>query len=358
MRHNTHTLVVLALALIIVSGPVSSFVQIAGRYNMHSSTVLFGRSIKRGQLADNISPGSVIKTTKKRKKGGDSKSSSSASSSAASAAGSGGVSNKLSQWAGIDTSEDAMEVELPSVARTKGGTKKRSNRKERNAERRAEEYVRAAAVNNAIDDLDDILNPVDEEGKPKRKRKVEYDMDVVLGNLKTLIDNPNPNSGLRVLTAGQKLRNYRMAWAGSDEAVCHLGTGLHNVPLARLEEVFLTLGKNRIDVKEVIRILGPFPNIRNTLKGGTRIGKEKSLLQIEYDSMIDGTGKEILAGTEKNKKIVDLDVLFADDDAILCVVPPSDADKGKNPLDGGGSMVLLFFNEEQMDLKLEMMRVA
>lgn len=258
MRHNTHTLVVLALALIIVSGPVSSFVQIAGRYNMHSSTVLFGRSIKRGQLADNISPGSVIKTTKKRKKGGDSKSSSSASSSAASAAGSGGVSNKLSQWAGIDTSEDAMEVELPSVARTKGGTKKRSNRKERNAERRAEEYVRAAAVNNAIDDLDDILNPVDEEGKPKRKRKVEYDMDVVLGNLKTLIDNPNPNSGLRVLTAGQKLRNYRMAWAGSDEAVCHLGTGLHNVPLARLEEVFLTLGKNRIDVKEVIRILGPF----------------------------------------------------------------------------------------------------
>ena len=40
------------------------------------------------------------------------------------------------------------------------------------------------------------------------------------------------------------------------------------------------------------------------------------------------------------------------------MVPPSDADKGKNPLDGGGSMVLLFFNEEQMDLKLEMMRVA
>ena len=60
---------------------------------------------------------------------------------------------------------------------------------------------------------------------------------------------------------------------GSDVAICHVGTGLHKVPLARLQEVFLScLGRNRLEVLEVIRILGPFPNVKNVLQGAAKVG--------------------------------------------------------------------------------------
>ena len=184
-------------------------------------------------------------------------------------------------------------------------------------------------------------------------------MPTVLNKIQLLIDNPNPNTGLKGLTSGQKLRDYRMVWAGSDDAICHLGTGLHNVPLARLEEVFLTLGKKRIEVKEVIRILGPFPNVRNTLKGDVTLPKSggtsgaASKMKVEYDSMIDGTGKQILAGSEQNKKALDLDVLFADENAIVCAVPSEEGGVGEQ-----GSKVLFFAAEDSMNVKLEMLRVA
>ena len=145
-----------------------------------------------------------------------------------------------------------------------------------------------------------------------------------------------------------------MVWAGSDDAICHLGTGLHNVPLARLEEIFLTLGKKRIEVKEVIRILGPFPNVRNTLKGDVSLPKSASKMSISYDSMIDGTGKQILAGSEDNKKALDLDVLFADENAIICAVPSEEG----SGVGEQGSRVLFFAAEDSLNVKLEMLRVA
>ena len=66
--------------------------------------------------------------------------------------------------------------------------------------------------------------------------------------------------------------DYTLAWVGSDDAICHVGTGLHKVPLARLQDIFLTVGNvgvtnNAWRMMEVIRILGPFPNVRNTLLG-------------------------------------------------------------------------------------------
>merc|ERR1712157_511157 len=78
-----------------------------------------------------------------------------------------------------------------------------------------------------------------------------------------------------------------LLWVGSDDSICHVGTSLHNVPLARLQEIFLTLTNRNVELYEVIRILGPFPNVKNTLRG--TVSKSK----ITYTSMIDGTGKEI-----------------------------------------------------------------
>ena len=327
-----------------------------------STSLHMGRAIKRGGLKD-ITPGTVTKTTSKKKnkgkKGGGSSSSSSSSSSASSGAASSGVgvSSKLSEWAGEEVPAASVVEAVEGKPSKKGGgdRDKPKDRKTRQAERRLEEVERQRLVENTVDDLLDIFDPLDEEGQSKKQRKVEFDMPTVLNKLQLLIDNPNPNTGLRGLTAGQKLRDYRMVWAGSDDAICHLGTGLHNVPLARLEEIFLTLGKKRIEVKEVIRILGPFPNVRNTLKGDVTLPKSSSTaMMLEYDSMIDGTGKQILAGSENNKKALDFDVLFADENAIICAVPSEEG----SGVGEQGSRVLFFAAEDSLNVKLEMLRVA
>lgn len=315
-----------------------------------STSLHMGRAIKRGGLKD-ITPGTVTKTTSKKKNKGKKGGGSSSSSASSGAASSGvGVSSKLSQWAGeeVPAASVVEAVEGKPSKRGGGDRDKPKDRKTRQAERRLEEVERQRLVENTVDDLLDIFDP------PKKQRKVEFDMPTVLNKLQLLIDNPNPNTGLKGLTAGQKLRDYRMVWAGSDDAICHLGTGLHNVPLARLEEIFLTLGKKRIEVKEVIRILGPFPNVRNTLKGDVSLPKSASKMSISYDSMIDGTGKQILAGSEDNKKALDLDVLFADENAIICAVPSEEG----SGVGEQGSRVLFFAAEDSLNVKLEMLRVA
>ena len=115
------------------------------------------------------------------------------------------------------------------------------------------------------------------------------------------------------------------------------------------------MGKKRIEVKEVIRILGPFPNVRNTLKGDVTLPKSGSTaMMLEYDSMIDGTGKQILAGSENNKKTLDFDVLFADENAIICAVPSEEG----SGVGEQGSRVLFFAAEDSLNVKLEMLRVA
>jgi len=189
---------------------------------------------------------------------------------------------------------------------------------------------------------------------------------VLLPTLKSLLSRP-PGAVGRAAPSPPPPSSYRLAWAGSDAAVCHVGTSLHKVPLARLQEVYLSLGGgggsvgangNKWELIEVIRILGPFPNVRNTLRGNV-VGLTKAAdeerrevvrMEVSYTSMIDGTGKELLASSSSSPpppsgggrggggnynggaKRVDLDVWFASDRAIVCTVPaPGDGDGG-----GGG----------------------
>lgn len=184
---------------------------------------------------------------------------------------------------------------------------------------------------------------------------------------------------LRALVAGTSTNsqgyNYRLAWVGSDDAICHVGTSLHKVPLARLQEVFLSFpGRNRVTLQEVIRVLGPFPNVKNTLQGSCSYHRARSDdtgsadWTITWESMTDGTGKEILAGTKENTRRVELQVHVADPTILVASVPPptplSSSETSTptkqllDPLRENGKYLLLFLREEDIDSKLMSLRVA
>lgn len=189
----------------------------------------------------------------------------------------------------------------------------------------------------------------------------------ILGVVKAIMDSSSTSS-LKALSTGKRSINYRLAWVGGDDPICHLGTGLHKVPLARLQEVFLRLqGRSDLEMYEVISVLGPFPNVRNTLYGKCKVPKVSGIKaasnnddsfspwSIEWQSMIDGTGKEILPGNDK--RIVNLDVHYADSSAIVAVMPQEDGKQRIDPLESNGANVLLFVREDEMDEKLEALRV-
>jgi hypothetical protein len=95
------------------------------------------------------------------------------------------------------------------------------------------------------------------------------------------------------------------------------------------------------------------------LQGDCKVdrGEDVAAMQITYDSMIDGTGKEVLAGGEDNIRRVGLQVYFADEEAIVAVVPPESGFRD-DPLETNGSNVLVFIREKEFDEKLDALRVS
>lgn len=198
-----------------------------------------------------------------------------------------------------------------------------------------------STVEESNNNLDDILEAV--QGLLEAGRQAQG------------IISTNP---LKTLLSAKGRTNYRLAWVGSDDAICHVGTGLHKVPLARMQEVFWSnLGKNRMEISEIIRILGPFPNVRNILQGTTtQVSFDK--MTVVMDSMVDGTGKEILAGKEDNVRKVSLQICLADEKVLVAVVPQEDGSPRDNPLENKGANVLVFVQEPDLDEKLDSLRVS
>ena len=96
--------------------------------------------------------------------------------------------------------------------------------------------------------------------------------------------------------------DWRLVWAKSDEGVGFIGTGLHRVPLANLEDQFLSLeADGSCALTEVIRVIGPFPNVKNLLTGTSTIGP--STLRLTYTKVIDGTGAELTSSQARSVKL-------------------------------------------------------
>jgi hypothetical protein len=236
----------------------------------------------------------------------------------------------------------------------------------------------------------------------------------------------------------EELLSYRLFWVGSDAAVTKLGTGLHQVPLARLQEVFLSVsiphhhhaaavgggggsssGRRRrmtttnnnnisnnnssplrITVTEVIRILGPFPNIKNTLQGTctitatttptttTSVASVSSINTTEttaspstprdwysetwtiaWDSMIDGTGKELIPPNNKGnnngndtRRMVPLSILYGDEQIIIASTSTTTTTTTSTTTENRPVLVpesiLIWIRDRNMNEKLTALRVV
>ena len=253
------------------------------------------------------------------------------------------IEEKLESVTDVAATFEAFTAEEESSSKNKS---KKNSRRIKQSERMELESQRKSQVQIAVKSIESAL---EESGN----------LEGILDSIRTLVSLPSES--VRTIFASPKRTNYRLAWVGSDDAISHIGTGLHKVPLARLQEVFLSaMGKNRIELLEVIRVLGPFPNVKNILQGDTKIdrsGDDVSTLQITYDSMVDGTGKEIMAGTDDNIRRAGLQVYFSDEQVLVAAVPPEDGKVRSNLLEDGGKNVLVFIQEPELDEKLDALRV-
>lgn len=317
--------------LLLSSSVCHGFVQVTSdrvALRSQTSSSLFARS--RKDMLREIAGQESVASPKKIKN--NKKKSSSAKPTTSSMKGGPVISADLAEWAGKVDSTDSSQVSKRSKTT---GMKEKEDKKARQSQRRAEEEKNMKQATAIIETLEEIF--------AEEKR----DINLILSKLQELCSLGG--TGLRQISAAPSRVDFRMVWAGSDASVCHIGTGLHKVPLARLQEIFMTIGKNRIEINEVIRILGPFPNVKNILKGDTT--SDSNLLKIKYTSMIDGTGKEILAGKDENERIVDLDVVYASSAAIICNIP------GETAFENNGSSLLVFFKEGDINAELEKLRV-
>lgn len=389
-----------------------------------SSTELFVRKVKRGSLAS-LAPeeGNGSRTGKTLVKQGNSRTSKkdnkSKSSGRTNPTGSNksksdgnndvGISPALAEWmakqesSGVDKDviqvvvdeddadivsfqkfEDLSSSNVPDAATTGG-----KSRRIKQSERMELEAERNARVKDIVDRLQDVLAAKD--GNITTILQLVQQLLDVKSSSSSTSSVPGSTSFSQLL-AGKRRLNYRLAWVGSDDAICHVGTGLHKVALARLQEVFLScLGKNRIELVEVIRILGPFPNVKNKLQGSAKVttasinnnnnnnsgnmgtavtASRATMMKIAMDSMVDGTGKEILAGKEENIRLVDLQILSGDEYAIVAAVPlpkggmtsssslSSSSIARNDPFEDNGKHILVFVKEDDLDTKLDSLRVS
>jgi len=268
----------------------------------------------------------------------------------------------------VDAPEDDSASFKPFTEKDSKKKNNKSSRRERQAQKQMQQTQQNLQIRKVISSIEEMIGT--------NNFQVQELLELVSKVIQmgeTGSASETKSSSVKSLFQSKNEINYNLAWVGSDDAICHIGTGLHKVPLARLQDIFLTVGGSRKriaspqsngnlkpsksfgswDMYEVISILGPFPNVRNTLQGSI-IELSQSNMKIEYDSIIDGTGKEVKAGTSDDVRQVDLNILFADENIIVCEAPTDDDEFMSN----NGKNVLVFLKEDEMEEKLGAMRVA
>jgi hypothetical protein len=318
-------------------------------------TALFG--VKRGKLRSNIDadPSEILSrpTRKEKQARGDNRASkvNKGWSSVETPA----ISSDLAKWAVESGAVSSTEIAPEAASKSTSASGSNTSKSKKNVDRRTKQAERQAKDEELKKRLQKIMFQLEDLFEVEKNR----DISSILGLIQELVETPQASDSvsMRTLLGVPKRRDYRMVWAGSDEAICHVGTGLHKVPLARLQEVFMTIGKGYVEIQEVIRVIGPFPNVKNSLTGDVTAKSGGSSIKIIYDRMIDGTGKELAAGKSENERTVLLNVLHASEHGIVCQVPRNDNNETV-PLSSNSSSLLVFLPEPDLDSALEVLRVA
>ena len=167
----------------------------------------------------------------------------------------------------------------------------------------------------------------------------------LVAQLRDLSDGPAQSKAL--------LKDWRLAFVTSDEVLGAVGTGLHKVPFTRMEDTFITFGGSRssgkaVETIEVLRVLGPFPNVRNTLTG-TFQTQGPNALSITYSSLVDGTGKQITSGSAATDRAISIGILFAG--TSLLVLEPKTSTASKE------TQLMIFAKEDNLEGALSALRV-
>ena len=193
----------------------------------------------------------------------------------------------------------------PTRRPTQLAAKKKSRKLERLQELKEVSGAELDATEKWAANLEQRLDAVASDGErdAKASKVLELcnednrDFDAIDAAVKDLASLPAyPDIGFRARG------DWRLVWAKSDEGVGFIGTGLHRVALANLEDQFLSLDADgSCALTEVIRVLGPFPNVKNLLTGTSTIGP--STLRLTYTKVIDGTGAELTSSQARSVKL-------------------------------------------------------
>lgn len=163
-----------------------------------------------------------------------------------------------------------------------------------------------------------------------------------------------------LLAPSQVEGDWRLIWVSNDDAFTTIGSGLHKLPLTLMEDIFVSFrssGKSKapirkVETAEILRVLGPFPNVRNTLSGSWSLSsapRPAGGLGLVYDTMTDGNGGTIKAPDGSETRSVPFDVAYANGEALVLL---NDRTTGS-----ADPQILLFAKETDLEGTFKALRV-
>lgn len=147
--------------------------------------------------------------------------------------------------------------------------------------------------------------------------------------------------------------DWKLVFVDSAEAIYQVGSGLGKLPGSSIEDLFASFDvKGEVRIQEVVRVVGPFPTVRNLLSGtweyqdksagftGDSVSEPR--LACAYTEMVDGRNMRTTTSTGFKEKNVELDVRYVDADVLVVFI----RNEGLQPLR------LVFEKELEMEKEL------
>jgi len=171
------------------------------------------------------------------------------------------------------------------------------------------------------------------------------------------------------VTAGGIKGDYQLVFVTSDEALCAVGSGLHKVFATKMEDLFISFGPSYmqaesgafgLETAEILRVFGPFPNIRNTFAGDFKCGvgdggSSNSNVVLSYDTMVNGLSQKIKAPDGKDTRRMKGRIPYANSAGLIYI--PNEAQGEGGEADKAPLLIFQKLRKGELDLKFKELRV-